>query len=491
MTMATHYCTLLEQLLLKGALSKEAIYALCYSRQGDGSGNNNAMQSRILKAAKKQNHIRQLEKTNIVKGRKKKNTYYAITPQGIRYLYQCALEDEKVSTKSRKKTSLPWLSYINIEDTKKAKILTGINEWKGRQFQISEAAVIAELAGAKLNQFIHDPYESVLDISCQELTEENIRKANMKEVASLQGIAKKASLDERPKTKENQTMQELVRGAILRWIVAESQDQEQEKNDYENLVPESTDYIRFLHPRTVKYCSILSSGGDEGNASDASRGRFSGLVQSHFRSVLLYSLHTPNLNWPDSLALAEQATLQRWIMQLKPSFRDGSLMAGSCGAVLVQSPYRFDSLINDAGSMRTTKTPLGNHFRHLFLIEVSKRGADNLRDIMLHTEEEHCEAVLNEFEQDYAGIELHLNTGFHNELFPAYHVENGNTFYLMVGDWIDIKDLPELKRILQTNQTVGCDIICHPWQVDYYKTALGEYGEEVSFWARKKVQNDF
>lgn len=509
--MATVYCEMLENIFEKTSLTKSALMAIC-------AGDDPRFKQSTIKKLEDSGHVRVMGVVRENKGREKKTKHYFITPAGVRFLRECAIKDEEIEFESRKKTRLPWLKYIDVESTKGMAILGDVKKERDRIFIVGEAAMVSELAGATIPFFVQDSDSPIGDISEQMLSNDMTYalQTEMDEYAYTENQRRLQKLDEKrkrerksnPKIESSKTASEVMEEAIVRWQKASGKMEAptyweiRERMNYTNgevrfFYPSAEkDYIRYVHPTTIKYVALLNYRcGELTDKHDTDRGRFSGLLQSRVRTLLLYPVHKPTLTWPGQLSKAEMMADKRWKEKLKPEFREKSERAGLCGALLIQSPARFKKIWKDPIKALQSQTELGFRFKHLFVEEIGRTSAANLRDIMLTETEEYKEREIAQALQENFGAALGTkfvkNEGFYSDMFPLKAMIGETWFYFAVGKWIDIRQTERIISLMRKDTSFGAGMLCEKWQHEYYKIMIPE---AITYWRGKtaeEVYNDY
>lgn len=506
--MATTYCVMLENILAKTCLTKDALMAIC-------PGADACYAQRVLKELEGSGHVRVKYVDNEDRGKTKRIKQFYITPAGVRFLAQMAVKDQDTVYESKKKTSYPWLKYVSEEDTKGMSVLGDGMAARERIAAVGEAAMLSELAGASVPFFLQDTESPISDVSLQSLSADAVLKLD-KEIENAEYTEdqlryRKLENDRRRARKKDpqidtaKTAMEIMETAAASWLCETegrpkvSWWEMRERLNYtggrllsDYPVGEES-YIRFVHPTTVKYVALLNyRAGELNDKHDTDRGRYSGLLQSRIRTLLLYPVHKPTLSWPKHLSKAEMIADARWKKMLRPEFRTSSEREGLRGALLIQSPARFRKIWRDPIAAWRSQTELGFRFRHLYLLEIRHTGAESRRDIMLTGTEDYfrreTEKVLNEGYCPFLSFER--NTDFYSDLFPVKAWIGEEWYYFMIGTRLDLRRSERMVSLMAEDTSFGCGVICEKWQHEYYKIMMPE---AVTYWPGKpadEIVND-
>lgn len=350
------------------------------------------------------------------------------------------------------KVPYPWIKYLDPATIKnRVNALGDIMIPIQKVYNISEAAYVAQQAGAAMPLAIHDfgddDLEDIfdtrldrMDIADMSLDTSDDAKAQYN--AAKESVASNISERSFVDTKREQykalqkkgirTSQEMYLAAGWAWMLEENGKLDLE--DPRGLLPRKSyndfsrsnedDYIRFVHPGTVKR-AISSSypSGTEINAyNDVNRARISGLLQSRSTTLLLYSTPAPGLTWPLSSCRVEHymIDIDKWVPMLNPRFK-GRWDKSHCGVLLIQNRQRFEELYKDTAKARYDSGSLGNYLDHLYAVPMNGNGVAMLREIMLYTirqslDDSKEEAMDRDFAKKLGGV-FELNDEFHDEIF--------------------------------------------------------------------------
>ncbi len=490
LTIATLFCSMLEQLLIKTALSKEALLSLFDSDCPRYA-------QKVLRELTKSKYVRFRDETYKGGHGVKTIRYYSITPEGVRFLIQIA-NDDMSRKEPKRKTSLPWLVYMDEEDTKGMSVFGDLRQERERILSVGEAALVSEMAGADIPFFLHDYYTPIGEISqYQELnTPEIVSAALEMETASLSPEQKtyrdleKSREEARkrdPGIHSAKTAQELIAEAAVSWMQDVSGPEWTYRKVMDTLIysegrlykgynpEEDWNYIRFVHPGTVKLVALMNHQGAYQDKHDTDRGRYAGLLQSRKATLLLYPAHRPELVWSQQYSKAEEVAFTRWHSRLLPEFKKNT--GAVSGTSLMESAAKWAKRWRERRPELKQHRELGHRFAHLYLTEISPAGEKKLRDIMLNSEEEYVNGMVAQaLEPEFGealGYPFERNDGFASDEFPLRVRTEDGIIYFAIGTRIDLRQIIRLCSLLaHSSRSIPLGILCLPWQEGYYKTML-------------------
>lgn len=472
--MSNLYNEMLFQLLSKNSLTREAIGAMFNQANEHYSRYN----TELLKRALDKKHIRLVKKTETSGRLQKQTNHYSITPEGIRYLSKQARLG---------RTDKPWLAKIRVDDTKKIAVLADNFEGTSRYYKIAEAALMSEVAGARVPLYLFNKFEPYDELILEKLTPERVYAASTvldsvryspRQIMNLQ--AKKADVAERIRTGELRTAYTLMSEAQREYAEEEAariRAEEGREVEIASLIrpeidAEAEDFFCFVTPTAVKYVSILQTAESDQSKHDTDRGRYAGLLQSHQKALLVYGAHNPAFSWEPDLVAVEEIAFIRWARQLRPSFREGTEKTGLCGVVLIQSARDFKDVLSDKAGVRSKKTHkqiLGSGMNHLYTVAITKDGADDLREIMLNDEAEFNESVVSGL------LELGYTrnrTGIYEKELPVVYDAAGDITYIAIGYWMDMIQIQFLQELSERDASMKIALVCKNHQKEYYEAVL-------------------
>lgn len=504
MSIGALHCRMLEQLVINRTLSSTDLLAM-YEGSAD-----RVCYATIEKLAEKE-YIRQSLHTITGSTGKRKSTYqYVITPKGLRYLIAKAKEDVGVDI-DHANTTLPWIGFIRPEDTKNISILSDISGTTDAKQAIAEAAFLSELAGATVPVFVHDPSSPITDVSETIISDEMAYRLDKELETAGVGLRQ---LEKRKETKRKNdarinahrdTLGDITEYAIASWMMKETERKPNRRYMLDNLCykygelldgydRDDDDYIRYVHPRTVKYVAMMSDQAEMTDTADTKRGRYAGLLQSRFRTLLLFDTRAPELNWPQSIGDAERDADKAWKDTLRDEFREQSVAEGTCGALLVTSPASLQKLWKDQLKLIKKQSEWGYYYNHLYLIEISNIGTDSLYEIMVNTTVDYLESekerILCDDFAESINSRFEINTGGYREIFPLRCRIDGEAYQFAIGTWVDIRKVQRILRAEETEkkhgETLRFGIVCLPWQEPYYRVMLPH---SVIYWDGKEKES--
>lgn len=448
----------------------------------------------VFQKAVKAGHLKSKDYDYKTRKHVRKTSCYILTPAGLEYLI--------------KNKPLPIFRYLEDTDSKATAFGSAIRStpFVERQTRISEAAIISDWAEANVPYKTFEP-----DYKCfgmiQEYylsdpriyipysyhhpalsdTEENVfcpsSEINGTDKISLQNNSEKIGM-EKPRygfnnefytRLSNDTTAPVSFMELNEKICEEAYWNDEELITYPYKITDRN-FIGFVGAKTFK--SVLEMS----RMADVSRCRFGGVLTSHYKAVGIYNCFHAGMYWDDFLVPSERKSLLRWINCLTDEIRLAQFELKTdeeaSGAMLVKNVAHFRSIFNDEdgvrkGNERTGKEAikLGETFDHLYVIPLENIGPKHLNKIMLNTDSNLKENIIEELLQ--RGYSLNKNNLLRTEL----PVVKDNVCY-GIGNLMDVVEINSiiyyagLCEAQEPDKQIG--IICEPWQEKYYCEILGD-----------------
>ena len=204
--------------------------------------------------------------------------------------------------------------------------------------------------------------------------------------------------------------------------------------------------------------------GDSGQYSAFHAGRFTGILESNEKSVLVYVGAKGGMSW--SKVATKPEFKAHHVYSAKYSKLKNLPGGENHGIMFVQNARLFANLYLDAAGKRKEDL-FADRFNSFAIFPVDIHGVANALEYM--------EIESSDYERQFteaaiqSGIYEANISGFAS-LFP---LKNGNGVPMAIGVFIDAVKLNRLRSIyVKTNSAYG--IICYPWQIDYYQRVIPE-----------------
>ena len=391
----------------------------------------------ILKASENR-HIKKIIYKENKKKYRRQSSAYQITKQGL--LYLC------------KNGEGTWLEKISAQDLKSIQFMRGGEYSPARKHNIvarATAATMALAAGADISieTFTHSYASGIGSLDDFE--------------SEWEGISFDAEdniIECEPQESEN----------ILLWNdfmkMSMTQEEYLSLRLFQNVHSQtSPDYISFYDNNYIK--EKVAEINTHLDQSAFKRGRYKGVIDSHFKTVLLFVAPMFGMTWTQWVSREELNALIQW--QINFSIADPQLHRenGNAGAIIVNDPKQFHDLYLDLyGAMRSEHETFGGQFDHFYVISNDRNGANHLHKIMMDDDAEVVGLIMN------GAVE---NGGYHENLKKSmadFELRDSvSGMETSIGILFDAKRLNRIIGRAKTFPEVPFKIICKPWQLPYYQ----------------------
>ena len=241
--------------------------------------------------------------------------------------------------------------------------------------------------------------------------------------------------------------------------------------DYEtiDLYRQSKENFPFVFHNDTCIKAVAGNVNETVSVKDGSSGRYSGVIDSQLKSILLYVAPVYGMSWTTWLVQREVASYSVWT-KLK-SIAEQSLIRhnGRCAALIVDNARRFAELYKNTDEARIDKKcSFGDPFDHFYIIPADTDGPKHLRWLLTTNDDEMNRDIIASAIK--SGM-YSKNSRFKPGLFPLLSEDNNPT---AIGFQFDTKHLQRVENEIVLNPSVSFTLLCFDWQEDYYKRVLPE-----------------
>ncbi len=222
--------------------------------------------------------------------------------------------------------------------------------------------------------------------------------------------------------------------------------------------PEREDGITFYNSTLVKRNAGERSPGR--SVRPWLCGRYRGIAQSARRTVLVYVPPQDGMNWTGWLMDREKEALRLW--------RGGEEKRAEAVMIVFGQEQMAHIYRDDDGRNRNGGGRIGGGLDSLFILPSSVAGVEQLRWLMETDDGAFDRQTVRDAAESGA---YRPNTGPDAALFPLIS-EAGLPAGL--GFRLDAKDMLRWEEAAHKNPGQGFEILCQPWQTDYYRAVMPE-----------------
>lgn len=243
----------------------------------------------------------------------------------------------------------------------------------------------------------------------------------------------------------------------IRDLLYESTDQEQNSN---GTIMNSTSNLFFIDAYQVK-----ESLRERKISSALLRvGRYTGLVESPFKTVLLYAGRSRGMGWSKSSVDSDVRAFQAYVNLVSRyhTNRPGEYR----GVLLVANAKMFEDLYKDKERKRAGKK-FAEGFQEMLIFPMTEEGATLFGQYMTVDNGAYRDELVD---AAVASGVYERNSGSLSNIFPLV---NASGVRMAVGLFIDAIQIQQLLHVHNKDgEQMG--MVCYEWQTDYYSRVLPE-----------------
>ena len=241
---------------------------------------------------------------------------------------------------------------------------------------------------------------------------------------------------------------------------------------YENVLKESSDMI-FHNSTYVK--SKASDASNIASSRDYLAGRYSGIIDSHFKSVILFTAPMFGMRWQKWQTDKEMSAYNMWL-KTNSTFDINKLSeVGRCAALIVDNAKQFKNLYqNIDNAKREAEVSFGGTYNHFYILPLTNDGARHLRWLMHTNDHEINEGAVKDAIESGA---FYRNDKGRSRLFPLLDEEDNQT---ALGFQLDAKKIMAIEQSARSTPSDAFTVLCFKWQEPYYAAVLPENVQTVA-----------
>ena len=408
----------------------------------------NTGSSRFLKRGLENGHIKKA-KTEMYKEKMKRDArtvvYYTITKKGIRYLYEAAQYE--------------WFREIDNEIIRSMSLCYPFEQGKDDRYRMmlyARAIIMACRAGASIDsgcfKDVHTIRNNTLDAEDDEWGDIDDWLGN----------------DQKEQDTLNNSR--VVFTDIIKQVL--------DKEAYSGLElfeipysPNGKNRCEFHGSYTVK--QVASQFNSMSDVKDFVRGRYRGVLDSYYKSVLVYTEPVFGLSWPKWFTEYEATAFRIWKRTKSFAHSDRLGFEGNtikdCIAILVDNENEFKNMWDDKYGTRKKDTEgIGGNVYKCYIIPVSDVGGQFLRWLMQTDDTENNKQIANLRIAEF---------GDKKNDHPSckeFVLKDENGIETAMNLQFDVKALERVAAYANRHQDQSFNIVCCDWQEKYYNKVLPE-----------------
>ncbi len=240
---------------------------------------------------------------------------------------------------------------------------------------------------------------------------------------------------------------------------------------FANTSIESTDMV--YHNSTV----IKTEAGHANSyvtARDFLAGRYSGIIDSPYRSMMIYVAPMFGMRWQTWLTQKEIGAYTVWGKMHALASNAQRNKTGSCAALIVNNPRQFSNLyLNLDRAKREKEDFFGGPFDHFYILPFTSTGVHHLKWLMHIDDDDFRKTIIR---SSIKSGRLKQYEGPAPGSFPLVDEKGIRT---AVGLELDAKKMLLIQGTADRFPGNKFAVICAPWQVPYYEAVMPENVEII------------
>ena len=393
-----------------------------------------------IKKALNLKYIKQCSMSYKLKGEKHTIKYITITLKGINYL-RTKLGDD-----------IPWLQFLDPTVTRLSVRGEKTKTTRVERFvRMASMAVMFAGIGVEVNHtFLVFEKEDAQDEDDARWWETDIDEVSGSYEVECEAFGEANPVGDETQRTKCSTLAALVSDALRAYETAQGQKQ--------NRTNKLESELRFHDSVIMK--RNLRNVEDGTETLDYIFGRYVGMIESCFKSVLIYAEFSDGMSWSSRVTDREVSAYKK-CNRLHSNYkhiRYDDLRAGIC----INNPKAFADIYYDKKKRRGEEDHFGRPYTHFYIIPATYEGLHSFRAMMSEDDMASRQSLIDDAVE--SGLFTH-NSEFDSDLFP---LKNTNGTLFMLGNVMDIVQIQRLESISKKFD-LDFGILCYPWQMDYYK----------------------
>lgn len=235
--------------------------------------------------------------------------------------------------------------------------------------------------------------------------------------------------------------------------------------------PDDANRIEFHGNNTMKH--VASKFNSVSDGKDFVRGRYQGVLDSYYKSVLVYAEPVFGLAWSEWFTQNEQTAFRIW--KKTKSFAHPSRLGiegnemKDCIAIFVENEIEFEKMWNNKyGKRKGEDTGIGGDVDKCYIIPVSDLGSQFLSWLMLRNDAEYNKQLADDRIQNL-GDKLNDHRSCKD-----FVIKDKNGIETAFNLQFDVKVLERVAAYASKHPEQIFNVVCCDWQTKYYWKVLPE-----------------
>lgn len=215
---------------------------------------------------------------------------------------------------------------------------------------------------------------------------------------------------------------------------------------------------------------IKSMYGEKNNSisvRDVISGRYSGVAESFYKSVLIYTAPVFGMGWSKWYVNKEITVFEIWKKAKSITSELYRFSNGPSAALIVQNPKQFANLYFDVDhERRQSQEKFGGEFQQLYILPLNDDGIKHFRWLMATDDVSFDGQTVNDAIKSGNFVK---NKGAYFSLFPLLNEKGQRT---ALGFQLDAKKMLQIEATAKALPKETFQILCLDWQETYYHAVM-------------------
>ena len=240
------------------------------------------------------------------------------------------------------------------------------------------------------------------------------------------------------------------------------------EHEYDDIQLYTVDNPEIVFHSNAAIKSILSKQDSSNDDKDLAGGRYSGIIESPFKSAIMYVAPLFGMSWGDWAMKKDIAALHLWRKFNSATPISYIKRSGLSAILLVTNSEQFTNLYyNTDNAIGNDKAGFGGKYEHLYIVPITREGAKHLHWLMTRDDEE----------ENLRIKERMIQGGFYsnNEHFikaEPFELRDQAKRRTSICFNFDAKKILSIESAAKNHPNEQFTVLCYEWQEPYYQRVL-------------------
>ena len=224
----------------------------------------------------------------------------------------------------------------------------------------------------------------------------------------------------------------------------------------------ANDYLVFHTSGYIK--NYLAGKSAKGNYRDFMSGRYTGILDSKQKSLMLFCAPWFTMPWSAKLTKAESRAYDFWTRTSALTDYYQQKETQRTAAIIVNNAREFAYHYNTFDRANKKTDAFGGVFDHMYIIPNSEEGVRFLKWLMFNTDQQISDTIV--------GYSLESGQFSADQSVPMFPLLNHRGEKTAVGLSLDAKQIKKIETYVRAHEDQAFQILCLDWQEDYYSRVM-------------------